>query len=558
MSDHKESERQDSASADELVRLRGELQALKTNYSQTQVENEKLKNNIANLESIIAMMPGHVYLKNLHGVYQLCNDHVAKVLHLGHRDNIKGKTDHDIVKQPYADMVVQNDAAIMQAGEVTSLEEYGYDENGDAATYLTTKQPLRDADNKIIGLFGLSVDITEQKRIERDLEKAKAQAELASTAKSEFIYNMSHDLRTPFSGILGFAHHLYEHETDSSKKQKLSYIIQSSEKLLSLLNEILHAAKGTSIEKINEVTFDVIELIHECKALFIAETERKNLKFKLKSTAPVLFIKTDKHRIHRILINLLSNAIKFTNQGSVEVSVSTLFEDDQTFLMLSVADTGIGIATTHKELIFERFTRLSSEHHPNRFGTGMGLWFVKRMIEEMHGSIKVSSQEGVGTTFSCKIPVIPQPNIQSFTKQMTQPHAHAKSATTKEKPLSILMVEDDEITQRMQSMMLKEYGHQIDIAYCGEIAIELAKEKTYDLILMDIGLPGADGFTVADNIRSQCPKQQHTPIIGLTAHIGQIEQERWGEEKIDKLILKPLTKTVCSELITNIIEVGKK
>jgi two-component system aerobic respiration control sensor histidine kinase ArcB len=255
--------------------------------------------------------------------------------------------------------------------------------------FMSIKAPLYDKKGDIAGVIGIAVDITEQK-----------QAELA---KEEFLANMAHDLRTPFSGILSMTSLVYEQETDPFKRSCLAQSIASSKQLLKLLNDILelsslsHYAPDNAVFNIKEETSAIIEMMQ-------AEASSKGIHLSL--ICPDADICTDKARLLRILLNLIGNAVKFTERGSVDILL-TLISDK---LFLEVKDTGVGIAQKHIEHIFEKFYKVTASYRGQVYkGLGLGLHITKQSIEELGGTITVQSRLGEGTTFSCVIPLLKNP-----------------------------------------------------------------------------------------------------------------------------------------------------
>jgi len=257
---------------------------------------------------------------------------------------------------------------------------------------------LIDKNGCVIGVLGITVDITERKNLERDLITAKEQAEAANQAKSEFLMNMSHDLRTPFSGILSMTSFLFEHEQDPIKKDMQDVVLKSARRLLVLLNDVMEVSSigGHPIEYRE---FAIKEVVDEVSELINAEIKMKGLNLLI--DCPNTKVSIDKHRITRILLNLVGNAIKFTHEGTIKVKIVT-----STYLTITVQDSGIGIPQDKLDIIFEKFSKLkpSNQHH-TYMGSGLGLYIVKKFLDELHGSIQVTSELGKGSIFTCTIPV---------------------------------------------------------------------------------------------------------------------------------------------------------
>jgi two-component system aerobic respiration control sensor histidine kinase ArcB len=358
----------------------------------------------ATLQGIVAVMPGNVYWKDLHNRYLGCNDEFARLIKLTHRQAILGKTDYDFLDASMADIIAHNDQKIIAQGKETTLEELGEDYKGNPAFYLTRKAPLFDANGKTIGLVGVSIDITDRKKMELALIEAKEKAESANKAKSDFLTNMSHDIRTPLSGILGFSQLLELREQDPAKKELLEIIFKSSRRLVNLLDEIIELANiETYGMALQHTQFSICALLEELAELMMSEVHVKNLEFVLDIAVDVpAVIVGDKLRIHRILLNLLGNALKFTHEGGVYISVH--MNISQTALTFIIRDTGIGIPDEQFTTIFDKFSRLTRSNQSPYKGTGLGLYIAKKFIDDLGGTISVTSEIGQGTTFTCTVP----------------------------------------------------------------------------------------------------------------------------------------------------------
>lgn len=365
------------------------------------------------LSNMLANLPENFYWVDRDSNVLGCNENQAKFFGLKSSKELIGKSIYDVAKligkdKVDADKIRQNDIEVMETRKTTKFEEE-IEINGETKTFISFKNPLIDHNDEVIGVFGVTVDITERKNAEKALIEALKKAEAANIAKSNFIRNMSHDLRTPFGGILGFASHLEYIEDNPDKKEKLGYIKQSCEKLLSLINEIINLTSiETGEQLIQFEQTNIQEVINDINVLMTAQLRYKNLEFNSNVHNNLsAAISVDKTRLHRILLNLVSNAIKFTAKGSVSIEaflseIDT--ENKQATLNIHITDTGIGIPEDKLDVIFDRFTRLTNSYESNYEGTGLGLYIVKQLIKECGGSITVESKLNCGSKFICKIP----------------------------------------------------------------------------------------------------------------------------------------------------------
>ena len=371
--------------------------------------HEKMLANIY-LNNILACIPEHLYWMDRNGVLLGCNDKQAQSFGVASREEVIGKDIAEIGARlgwsaEMVNAIRQNDLKIMETKQPRIAEESGIF-HGEYKTYISYKNPLLDEKDEVMGIFGITVDITERKKMEQELLKAKEKAELASQAKSEFLMNMSHDIRTPLNGILGFAQLLEAEEADPIKKENLGYILQSTRRLIKLLNEILDTSYIEEGMPLEFVEFNSRDLFNDLAELMQSELRRKNLELVLEydEDVPIKLI-GDKKRLDKILINLLSNAIKFTEAGTITISVSIL-EDTNTAVNLKIAvkDMGIGIPQDKFEVIYDKFTRLTSSYRGVYPGSGLGLYIVKRFVNDLNGELMVESELGKGSTFVCIIP----------------------------------------------------------------------------------------------------------------------------------------------------------
>lgn len=370
---------------------------------------------IFRLKSVIDTIPGSIYWKDKKGLYLGRNKHSAESMQnigleagtsLTQDSYFIGKTDHDVFPENIANRYKENDLAVMETKQEMSIEE---PITLDGKTYirLSTKRPLLDEIGKVIGIVGNTVDITYLKEIEAELRKAKEKAEAANIAKTGFIRNVEHDIRTPFNGVFGMAQYLWRHEMDPIKKEYLGDIMECAKELLDYCNAILDFS---NIEAghcpIMDKEFNLKTIITRAIKIEIPAAKNKNLELKTHydSNIPTSVV-GDSYRIYRLLINLLSNAIKFTKDGHVELRASLLEKNEKyAVIRLEVIDTGCGIPEDKLEYIFEKFSRLAPSNTGFYKGLGLGLRIVKQFMHEINGKIDVSSKIDKGTRFICTIP----------------------------------------------------------------------------------------------------------------------------------------------------------
>ena len=361
-------------------------------------------------------------------------------------------------------------------------------------------------------------DVTDRVELEVQLTRARRLAEEAARGKSEFLANMSHEIRTPMNGVLGFAELLSQSDLPAEQQHHANLIVQSGRSMMMLLNDILDLAKieagQISIER--EAT-DLGALVSECARLHQASAQKKSLELHCEGPKHGPYIFTDGLRVRQILINLLSNAVKFTEQGSIVLSHTTREEH----VLIAVEDTGIGILEERLKNIFEPFAQGESDISRRYGGTGLGLTISRQLAELLNGTLDVKSEPGMGSRFILTIPLERSENVPEAAE--TKEANLEDSLVRPLQPARILLAEDHDINRMLVKAMLERCGQRVSIACDGEQAIETVLEAhskglPFDLVLMDIQMPGCDGYTATRAIRSEGVRASELPIIALTAN----------------------------------------
>lgn len=390
----------------------------------------------------------------------------------------------------------------------------------------------------------MSTDIT-------DLVKAREQAASANLAKSQFLANMSHEIRTPMVGILGSVDLLEQTELDPNQAENVQIIRECGEQLLAMINDILDVSKIEVglVDCYPEPTilFDLL-----ARTLSITDPMLKNkgltLKLDLEPNLPEQSL-LDAGKLRQVLLNLLSNAIKFTPKGTITIKVRSEQEKDQQFLMISVSDTGIGIPIEQLQNIFNPFTQADNSATRGFGGTGLGLYISKRLIEVMGGELWAESQENCGTTFYLRVPlspVVPDETLGPDPAEESAPVNH--DLALEFNPVEILVVEDNDLSRKIVSQMLTNYGFQVSEAANGLECLHLLQDHHFDLILMDMQMPVMDGYEATRLIR-ETSEQKSIPIIAMTAHALTGDREKCLAAGCTSYIAKPFkTEELISEI----------
>lgn len=483
------------------------------------------------LESVIALMPGHVYWIDHEGVYLGCNDIQAKSAGLASRKDIVGKRNKDLPWNLKAGILPETldsvNREVMESGQSITVEEPATLQNGTKLVFLSNKVPIRKTNSEIVGMVGISIDITNLKKLENRLKIAKERAETADKLKMDFIHNMEHDIRTPFWGLLCLTKQLEEQEADPEKKKLLASCAKASQELFDYCSYMTDFSKNLEGDQpLLDKKFRIREVVDKVLAIEMPTAQFKKLSLfsSIGQDVPEILV-GDSDRIQRIFLNLIGNSIKFTQVGHIKLSVLLAkHTEKQAILTCVIEDTGIGISQENQRYIYEKFTRGTPSNKGLYKGLGLGLYIVKHYMTDMGGEIDVVSEEGKGTTFTCTIPF----DLPLLDRVVNK------------EPILILLVEPGSDLLLQQKELLQELNCIVDTAVNGKDTLALFSKEHYDLVFTAFTLPDMNAVTLIESLRLNEKQDQKTPIVVLATFNEKDEGNNIKEVGGTNLIAKPL------------------
>jgi PAS domain S-box-containing protein len=499
---------------------------------------DELKKSEAKNRALLDAIPDAIFLLDKEGNFLDYRAPNSSILYAP-AELFMGKNIHSIMPQDLVELTMNNLGLARQSGKM-QVFEYQLPTNGEIKHFEARINLCEGGD-----FLALVRDVTERKRSDEMLWKAKEEAEAAAKAKSEFLANMSHEIRTPLNAVIGLTGLLLDTDLTHEQRNYLEIVRDSSDSLLSVINNILDFSKiDGGMMELEHSPFDLRRCIESTMDLMVTRAAEKGLVLKvvLDDQLPTMLV-GDASRLRQVLANLLSNAVKFTDKGFVEVSVRGNAIPEGFELRFDVLDTGIGMPQDKLDRLFMPFSQIDSSITRRYGGTGLGLAISKRLVEMMGGRIWAKSDPGVGSTFTftvkVKLPCMqPAQHKVKDSKPVIKPpiEGHFQRA----RPLSILLAEDNAVNQMVLLQMLRKIGYQADLASNGFDVLEALDRQAYDVVLMDIQMPDMDGFEATRRILARFPKMKRPRIIALTAHALKGDRERCLEAGMDSYLSKPV------------------
>ncbi len=456
-------------------------------------------------------------------------------------------------------LLFENDLDLLN--EKLKLREKGTSDNYEIAVknkqgairwWFISGAPNYNDRNELIGSIGIHLDITNQKKLEKELEKAKLQAEDASRAKESFLANMSHEIRTPLNAIIGMIRELGREDLTPKQNSYVGHSETAARHLLTIVNNILDMSKIEAGElALDAKEFSIMSVIGNVISILHTKAMEKKLELNYKISNEIKpSLIGDSGRVRQILINLIGNAIKFTDTGTIDLNVKVK-HTNQYFqqLVFEIKDTGIGMSEDFLNQIFNKFSQEEGTAARRYEGTGLGMTITREMIHLMGGDCDIQSQKGKGTTiiFNLTLPIGDESKLIDTNSCLVDDSL---------KGLKILLVEDNEMNSFIATQSLHYFGCVVEVANNGKVAIDKLKTDKPDLILMDIQMPEMDGIEATKFIRNEMSIT--TPIIALTANAFKKDIDLYLSIGMNDYVTKPFEEAVLFNTIANTLNIKTK
>ncbi len=520
--------------------------------SEQKQREAEIKRQSGLINALLDSIPDLIFFKDNNGVCLGCNPSFAEFIGKS-RDEIVGCTEYDFFDKEIADAFRDNDKRMLELGKTRHNEEWFTYPDGRKILVHTAKSPYLGQDGTLIGLIGISRDITDRKLAEENLLIANAQADAANHAKSEFLANMSHEIRTPMNGIIGMTGLLLDTNLDDEQRHYVGIVRSSGESLLGLINDILDFSKIEAKKlDLETLDFDVLNLLDDFVVTLAVRAHEKGLELLCAADLNIpTLLQGDPGRLRQILTNLAGNAIKFTHHGEIAVRVKLIENnEDNVLLRFAVQDTGIGISKENLGLIFSDFTQADASTTRQYGGTGLGLSIAKQLSELMGGEVGVESEVGKGSEFwftarlkkqpdGGQVEALPPPDLSN---------------------IRALIVDDNATNREILLAQLTSWGMLPALAPDGPAALEaLLKAQDegnpFRIAVIDMQMPGMNGETLGLAVKSDAHIAD-THLVMLTSMGIKTDFRRLKEIGFDAYLNKPARRKELKTALSRVLAKG--
>jgi signal transduction histidine kinase/ActR/RegA family two-component response regulator len=495
-------------------------------------------------EQVLDMLPSLVYVRDAAGRHVFANRATRQQEEQRHGAANSAEVAASQAQQRAASVAA--DAQVLATDQEHVQEEPLTLPTGEERCLLTVRRPLA-WQGSARHVLAISTDVTE-------LKQSRQAAEAAAQARANFLANMSHEIRTPLNGVLGIAAQLSKTPLDERQQKWLQLVQESGRHLLGILNDVLDLAKITSGKlELSPEPFNLCDSMFNAALPLALQAQEKGIVVdgtRLRDSCPHPHVIGDAHRLNQILLNLLSNAVKFTPAGGrITVGGYQMAETENSLTVeFRVRDTGVGIAAEKLAHIFDDFTQAYADTSRHFGGTGLGLSISRALVEQMGGTLTVESEVGQGSTFAFRLTLPRDTRPALSAPEVAAPSYHALSGQR------VLLVEDNEINRLVARLLLEEWGMHIEEAEDGPSGVALATVQDFDIILMDIQMPGMSGLTATAAIRGLAdPRRAGVPIVALTANAFAADAQQYLAGGMNACVAKPFEEDTLYSTLTELL-----
>lgn len=498
----------------------------------------------ATYKSIVEHAIEGIFQTTPDGRYLLANPALALIYGYTSVDELKGNV-QEIARQLYVDPERRTEfiRLMNEKDSVWAFESPIYRKDGTIIWISENVRVIRDSAGQVLYYEGTVEDITDRKRAEEELRRAKTAAEEASRSKSQFLANMSHELRTPLNAIIGYSELLKEEAEDLGQDSFVGDLVKiekAGKHLLELINGVLDIAKIEAGKmEVHAETFDVASMLKDVASTITPVVEKNGNVFEIQADESLGVMHTDVTKVRQSLFNLLGNAGKFTNNGTVSLIAERVAEADSDWILFKVRDTGVGMTPEQLAKVFEAFTQADASTTRKFGGTGLGLAITREFSRMIGGETIVESELGVGSTFTLRLPVtLPTAATEVIPEPLSGEFQIEHFGPEEDRPL-VLLIDDDLTVHDLVRRFLQKEGFRVVCAPSGAEGLELARKLRPGIIVLDVMMPTMDGWSVLTRLKGD-PEVSDIPVVMLT----MVDNKEMGFSLgVDDYMLKPIERS---------------